>query len=43
MTATHVGREVEKCRGRGSNPHAPCGAQDFKVFTPAPRKLLICL
>jgi len=23
------------CRGRESNPHAPCGAQDFKVMTPA--------
>ena len=31
------------CRGRGSNPHARCQAQDFKVFTPASRKLLSCL
>ncbi len=23
---------VSDCRGRGSNPHAPCGTQDFKSY-----------
>jgi hypothetical protein len=40
LVAGTINRLLSECRGRESNPHAPCGAQDFKVNAPAPRNLL---